>query len=242
MFLNKLFKDEETKNDKYQGQKKVMQISESYKNVRSNLMFAMAGDQSDKAKIIMVTSAEPGEGKTTTCVNIASVFAETSAKVLVIDADLRRPKVERYITDKRVSKGLSDVLGGFSKLEDVLVKPKGCNFDCLFSGNIPPNPSELLMLDAVEEIFNKLSEKYDYIFIDTPPVGIVSETLYLTQFVSGVIIIVKKQQTRINKVKEILATLEFANANLLGFVVNGSSNASVRRYYKRGKYYYKQNY
>ena len=242
MFLNKLYKDDENKNDRYQGQKKLMQISESYKNVRSNLMFAMAGKKSDKAKIIMVTSAEPGEGKTTSCVNLASVFAEANAKVLVIDADLRRPKVERYITDKRISKGLSDVLGGFSKLEDVIFKPRGCNFDCIFSGNIPPNPSELLMLDTAEEVFKTLSEEYDYIFVDTPPVGIVSETLYLTQFVSGVIVVVKKQQTRINKVKEVLSTLEFANANILGFIVNGSSNASVRRYYKRGKYYYKQNY
>lgn len=241
MFLNKLIK-EENKNDKSQNYKRVMQISESYKNVRSNLMFAMVGKKTDKAKIVMVTSAEPGEGKSTSCVNLAAVFAETNAKVLVMDADLRRPKVERYITDKRTSKGLSDVLGGFCSLDEVIVRPKGCNFDCLFSGNIPPNPSELLMLDSVETILGELSQRYDYIFIDTPPVGIVSETLYLTQFVAGIILIVKKKQTHIKKVKEIITTLEFANANILGFIINGSSNASIRRYYRRGKYYYKQNY
>lgn len=241
MFLNKLIK-EENKNDKSQSYKRVMQVSESYKNVRSNLLFAMVSKKADKAKIIMFTSAEPGEGKSTSCLNLASVFAETNAKVLVMDADLRRPKVERYITDKRKSKGLSDVLGGFCKLEDAIVRPKGCNFDCLFSGNIPPNPSELLMLDTVETILDELSQRYDYIFIDTPPVGVVAETLYLTQFVSGVILIVKKKQTHIKKVKEVITTLEFANANILGFIVNGSSNANIRRYYKRGKYYYKQSY
>ncbi len=241
MFLNKLIK-EENKNDKSQSYKRVMQVSESYKNVRSNLLFAMVSKKADKAKIIMFTSAEPGEGKSTSCLNLASVFAETNAKVLVMDADLRRPKVERYITDRRKSKGLSDVLGGFCKLEDAIVRPKGCNFDCLFSGNIPPNPSELLMLDTVETILDELSQRYDYIFIDTPPVGVVAETLYLTQFVSGVILIVKKKQTHIKKVKEVITTLEFANANILGFIVNGSSNANIRRYYKRGKYYYKQSY
>ena len=241
MYLKKISESDAVKQEKNQ-RRSATQILESYKNVRANLMFTLAGKKNDKCKIIMFTSAEPGEGKTTTCVNMASVFAETNARVLIIDADLRRPKVERYITENRSMKGLSDYLGDFCELSDVIMRPKGCNFDCIFSGNIPPNPSELLMLDKVTEMFKELSEKYDYIFVDTPPVGIVSETLYITQFVTGVIIVAKKQTTHLKKVKDAISTLGFADANILGFVLNGSANSGVKRYYRYYKhrgYYYK---
>ena len=214
-------------------------IQESYKNVRANLLFALAGKQKDKANILMFTSAEQGDGKTTTCLNQAAAFADAGAKVLVVDADLRRPRMERYIYSEKKRKGLSDVLGGFAEVEDVIVKPTNCNFDCLFSGSIPPNPSELLMLEIVGDLFEKLAEHYDYIFVDTPPVGIVSETLYLTQFVTGVVLIAKKRKTHIRKMQDAVASLNFAHANILGIVLNGSADSTSRTYYRsKDKYYY----
>ena len=227
--------------DNHLLQKHLLHISESYKNVRANLMFALAGASKEQGKVILFTSSEQGDGKTTTCVNLATAFADTGAKVLVIDADLRRPRMERYICSEKKRKGLSDVLGGFCEISEVITRPEVCNFDCLFSGSIPPNPSELLMMKAVGTLFDELAKKYDYVFIDTPPVGIVSETLYLTQFVTGVVLIVKKRKTHLRKMQEAVSSLNFANANVLGVVLNGSVDAMAHRYYRsRDRYYYYQ--
>jgi len=219
--------------------KDITRVSESFKNIRANLMFALAGIKETKAKIILFTSAEQGDGKSTTCINVAAAYADSNANVLVIDADLRRPKIARYSNHDRKAKGLSDYLGGFCGLEDVITRPDGCNFDCIFSGRVPPNPSELLMIEEVEKMFEKLSERYDYIFVDTPPVGIVSETIYLTQFVTGVVLVAKKDSSHFKAVQESISLLEFAKANILGFVMNDAFDAKAKRYYyKRRRYYY----
>lgn len=218
--------------------KDITRISESFKNIRANLMFALAGTK-DNCKTILFTSAEQGDGKSTTCINVAAAYADSNAKVLVIDADLRRPKIARYTNSDRKTTGLSDYLGGFCTLEEAIIRPQGLNFDCLFSGRVPPNPSELLMIEEVENMLKTLSERYDYIFIDTPPIGIVSETIYLTQFVTGVVVVVKKDSSHFKAVQESISLLEFAKANILGFVFNDAFDAKSKRYYyKRRRYYY----
>ena len=217
--------------------KAISQIQESFKNVRANLMFALAG-RKEASKIILFTSAEQGDGKSTACINLASAYADSNARVLIIDADLRRPKVARYTNTDRKTTGLSDYLGGFCTLEEIITRPKGLNFDCIFSGRVPPNPSELLMIDEVEEMLKTLSEKYDYIFIDTPPVGVVAETIYLTQFVSGVVVVIRKNSSHLNAVREAVSLLKFAKANILGFIVNNTFDKTSNKYYYRKKYYY----
>ncbi len=219
--------------------KELNQIQESFKNIRANLMFAMAGKK-EKCKIILVTSAEQNDGKSTVCINVASAFADSNAKVLVIDADLRRPKIARYTNTDRKRNGLSDYLGGFCTLEEIVVRPEGLNFDCITSGRVPPNPSELLMIDEVEKMFEILSEQYDYIFIDTPPVGVVAETIYLTQFVTGVVLVMRKESSHIYAVREAISLLGFAKADILGFVMNDAYDTRAKKYYykKRRRYYY----
>lgn len=218
--------------------KRMLQVGESFKNLRANLTFALA-DKKGQSKIILLTSAEQGDGKSTTCINLAEAYADSNTNVLVIDADLRRPRIAQYANADKNALGLSDYLGGLCGLDDIIVRPEGLNFDCIFSGTIPPNPSELLMIDEVGELFKTLSEKYDYILIDTPPVGIVAETIFLTQFVSGVIVVVKKDSSHFYTVKEAISLLEFANANILGFVINDAFDLDAKRYYyRRKKYYY----
>lgn len=239
MYFNKISDTILESADSGQLQKRLQHISESYKNVRANLMFALAGQKCEGAKILLFTSAEQGDGKTTTCVNLAAAFADSGAKVLVVDADLRRPRMERCIYSEKKRKGLADVLGGFVNLSDVIDSPEICKFDCLFSGSIPPNPSELLMLESVSDLFQELAKQYDYIFVDTPPVGIVSETLYLTQFVTGVVLVTKKGKTHIRKMQDAVASLNFAQANILGIVLNGSIDPMARTYYRsKARYYY----
>lgn len=235
------FKKNNLANDERE-KKELIHIQECFKKLRANIMFSLAGNK-DKAKIILVTSAEAGDGKSTTCLNIASSFADSGAKVLVVDADLRRSKDDIYLGVAKKAQGLSDFLGGFCALEDVIIKDKSLNFDCIFSGRTPPNPSELLMIDEVEEMFEKLSEEYDYIFMDTPPVGVVAETIHLTQYVSGIILIVKKGSSHMSAVKEAVKLLNFAKANILGFVINDAYgdtlNSKKGYYYKRSYYHYK---
>lgn len=231
MFFKKLVQED----PKYE--KDVSRMSESFKNIRANLMFALAGKK-DQTKIILFTSAEQGDGKSTACINVASAYADSNARVLIIDADLRRPKIARYANVDRKTTGLSDYLGGFCTLEEAISSPEGLNFDCIFSGRVPPNPSELLMIDDVENMLKILAEKYDYIFIDTPPVGIVSETIYLTQFVSGVVIVIKKDSSHFTAVREAVSLLKFAKANILGFLINDAFDAQSKKYYYKRKYYY----
>lgn len=238
--LKNLRKSTQREND---ARHNLIQIMESYKKVRTNLMFALANKKDDEAKVVMITSAEPNEGKTTTAINVAASFAELNLRVLLVEADLRRPRVERYIMrdtengDFKHSKGLSDVLGGFCSLEDAIKRPDMCSFDCLFSGTIPPNPSELLMMDKMKDIFEELSEHYDYIFIDTPPIGVVSETLYLTQHATGIVLVIKQNLTNYKKIDKAIADLKFGNAEILGFVLNGSSKSQKDKYYKLPYYY-----
>ncbi len=239
MYLKRLTENNTNGPEATQLQKHLTHVSESYKNVRANLMFALANKKTETAKIIMVTSAEQSDGKTTTCLNLAAAFADTGAKVLIVDADLRRPRMERFICEGKKRKGLSDVLGGFNTLEEVIERPADTNFDCLFSGSIPPNPSELLMMEIVGEVFKTLEKDYDYIFVDTPPVGIVSETLFLTQFATGVLVVARKRKTHIKKVNDMVVALNFAKANILGFVLNSSVDSIARAYYRsRNRYYY----
>ncbi len=233
MFFKNLLKSDDPREAK-----DIMRISESFKNIRANLMFALAGTK-DECKTILFTSAEQADGKSTSCINVAAAYADSNAKVLVIDADLRRPKVARYTNSDRKATGLSDYLGGFCTLDEAITRPEGLNFDCLFSGRVPPNPSELLMIDEVKNMFETLAKRYDYIFIDTPPVGIVSETIYLTQFVTGVVVVIKKDSSHFTAVRESISLLEFAKANILGFVINDAFDAKSKRYYyKRRRYYY----
>ncbi len=239
MYLRQLMREDE-QIEKNPNKKQLMYIGESYKNVRASLMFALAGKEEGRANIIIITSAEQGDGKTTTCINTASAFADSNAKVLIIDADLRRPKISKYLGQKKEGqKGLSDVLGGFCSIDEAIAKnPDGNDFDCLYAGTVPPNPSELLMLEKVQDVIEELATKYDYIFIDTPPVGVVSETLYLTRFATGVVLVVKKGFTHFKKLTNAVDSLKFANANILGTVLTNSVNARIKYYYYRSKRYY----
>ena len=117
-------------------------LSEALKSARINIMYTLS-DERDGAKMLMVTSAFSAEGKTTTSVNLATTLAQTQSKVLLIDADLRRPRVHEYLDVKNIN-GLSNHLGGFSEIESIIKHADGFNFDYIVAGDIPPNPAELL--------------------------------------------------------------------------------------------------
>ena len=207
---------------------------ESYKASRTNIIFSVPSE--GECNVIMFTSSVPGEGKTTTCVNTAISFAQTGARVLLIEADMRRPRVCECFNCE-IKEGLSNVLGGFIKAKEAVKKIDEFGIDVMVSGWIPPNPTELLASRRVKEVFDELKGEYDYIFIDTPPVNTVTDAVLLTKYVHGVIIVVRSKYTIKQSLNKAINTLKFSNAKILGFVVNDSYV-----YRKYGNYYTKGGY
>lgn len=210
-------------------------IVEAYKTIRTNLQFLLSGK---KCKKVVISSCVSGEGKSTTAVNLSIAFAQTGSKVLLIDADLRRPSINKKLKVQN-TKGLSSALVGFCEAEEAIsnVNPY---FDVLTSGPIPPNPSELLGGEKMDELLQQLSEKYDYIFIDMPPVNVVSDPLVLANKTDGIVFIVQDNVTTHEEFQKALSSIEFAKVKLLGVVMNGT-NRSKRtkyryRYMTEGKY------
>ena len=214
-------------------------IVEAYKSTRTNLEYALAAEEG--CKKIIFTSAMPSEGKTTSCINTAITFALAGAKIVLIDADLRKPKVHMCLELENAT-GFSNYLAGFAELDDVIQHCKN-GLDVITSGQIPPNPSELLVSPRMEKALLKLSEKYDYVILDAPPVNIVSDAVSMSKFVTGVAVVVKEDFTTHDALKKALSSLEFANAKILGFILNDvmASRGYYSKYYKY-RYRYKYNY
>ncbi len=208
-------------------------VREAYKALRTNLLFSLP---SDECKKIAITSAYASEGKSTNCLNLAISFAEMNSKVLIIDCDLRRGGLSSLLEVKK-SLGLSDYLAGMCSLEDVLVKSKFDNLSCICSGSVPPNPIELLSIEKMGELVNKLSAEYDYIFFDTAPINIVSDTMVVSKYSDGVVLVVLQNSTDKDSIDGALEKLDFAGAKVLGFVLNGVSYGHRSRHGKKGYYY-----
>lgn len=211
---------------------------EAYKTLRTNIMFSLKND--GKPKTVVVTSAIPGDGKTTTALNMAITFSQIGSKVLLIDGDLRKPRIHKYLEIEN-NEGLSRILGGFSKVEDAIIKTK-FGVDCITAGSVPPNPSELISSPAMSALIESLKEKYDYIFIDTPPVSIVSDTLTISALCDGVLVVVRAKYTPKSLLNQAINSIKFTNAKIIGIVLNGVNYAKSGygvhngKYYSRGKY------
>jgi len=200
--------------------------AESYRVLRTNIQYSSIDK---KIKRMLVTSSEPGEGKSTTTGNLALTFSQDEKRVLLIDCDLRKPSIHKKF---RISNniGLSDVILDSSKLDKALIK-RNDYLDILPAGKVPPNPSELLGSKALENLLDELGKKYDVIILDTPPVHAVTDAQILSTKVDGVILVVRAERTKKESVISAKASLDKVNANILGTVLNGGESS-------KGKYYY----
>lgn len=211
-------------------------ILEAYKSTRTNMMFTMA--EVEGCKKIIVTSSGSGEGKTTSTINLAITFAQIGAKVLVIDADLRRPRIHAYL-DLEGKTGLTQYLGGLEKdMSKVIQSVSRYNFDCVVGGHIPPNPSELLISSRMTELLNSLSDSYDYIFVDSPPLNVVTDCVSIAKQMSGAIVVVRQNYTTSEMLKQAISALEFGKIKIFGYLLNNSKVNQDRKYVhaKYGKY------
>lgn len=209
-------------------------VQEAYKTTRTNLMFSLA---SQTSHVVVVSSALPGEGKSTTCSNLAITMAQTGAKVLLIDADLRKP-VQHRIFQCNNSKGASSLLGGFHALGEVLVKGVEQNLDLIPSGPLPPNPSELLGSAHMVKLLEMMTETYDFVFIDSPPVNIVTDAALLANMAAGMVLVTRQGTSTYDELTKAVQSVEFAQANILGIIINATNNhgKGFGKYGKYGRY------
>ena len=214
--------------------------TEQYKILRANLSFTIP--ENVKCPIIGVTSSIRGEGKSTTAVNLSYVLAENGKKVLLIDGDLRIPSIAKKMGIESTP-GLTNLLMRFESRQLVSFQSSILeNWYIIPAGNIPPNPSELLGSAKMEKLLEILSEEFDYIIIDLPPVNIVSDALAISRYITGMILVVREEYTEKKELEACSRQLELSNVKVLGCVMNGAKTGSgsygkYRRYYKKYKYY-----
>ena len=214
-------------------------IKEAYNAIRTNLMFTSRGET---CPIYAITSSGPSEGKTLNAINMSISFAQMGKRVLLIDADLRNPTINKYFNVSS-GDGLSEFLAGM-KNEVNLRHTDVDNLSILTGGKCPPNPAELLTNEKMKDLIELFKQHFECIFIDTPPIELVTDASVISGMVTGYLFVVKNGATELAMVKHSISALEYVGANVLGFLLN-DVNPKSRRYYKSYKHnysYYKKDY
>jgi tyrosine-protein kinase Etk/Wzc len=213
-------------------------IAEAYRQLRTNVQYSRIDSP---LCTILVTSANPAEGKSTTVSNLAIAFAQAGKRVLIVDTDFRKPNLHVEFDLKR-SPGITDVLFNKSELKAVIQQTVIKNLDLLCCGTIPSNPSELLGSAAMKTFVDKLKEKYDMLFFDSPPVLAVTDSSILSTLVDGVIVVASAGQTRTDSFFRTIDSLEGIRADVLGVVLNNFDlSTAYSSYYGYHRHYRYQN-
>ncbi len=205
-------------------------ISEAYRALRTNIQFSSIDEE---LRVIMVTSAGPGEGKSTTLINLAVAYAQTDKKVLIIDGDLRKPTMHHTL---RVSNrwGLTNLLTNQLTIREVLQDTFIPNLQIITSGPIPPNPSEILASKKMISTIEELKQRFDVILIDAPPAIAVTDSQIIASRTDGVILVVNSDKTKREAVLKAKQNLDNVRARILGVVLNNVDRKNKDAYY----YYY----
>jgi len=192
-------------------------ITEQYRLIRNNLHFSSVDKD---IKTIVITSPEPSDGKSTTSANLALVLSQQGKRVLLVDADLRKPSIHYAFNLSNID-GLTSVLTKDITLEQAISKTHLSNLDILTSGPIPPNPSELLDSKAMELVIEELKLMYEYVVFDTPPILVVTDSQIMASKCDGVVLVVASRKTKRDRARKAKDLLEKANSIMVGVVVNG---------------------
>lgn len=225
---------------------------EAYKLLRTNLAFILSELEDKRCHLIGVTSSIRGEGKSTTSINLACTLAEMNARVLLVEGDMRIPSLHNKL-DMPMGHGLSTVLvsrkepGAFDWQYITHIDNGGAmDFDVLLAGEIPPNPSELLGSARMKALMQTLSEYYDYIILDLPPVTAVTDALVATKLVDGLIVVVRSGHADRGSLDETMRQIQLVNGRVLGFVMtcaNAGGGAYSKKYRSNYRYrYYQKDY
>ncbi|HIW86144.1 MAG TPA: CpsD/CapB family tyrosine-protein kinase [Candidatus Eubacterium faecipullorum] len=221
-------------------------VEEAYKSIRTNIMLSV---MKKGCKTIVITSSVAGEGKTTTTTNLAISISQADQRVLLIDGDLRKPKVHHYFSIPNAP-GLTNYLGASVNsrtaqkvdLFSIIHPTEYKNLSVIASGSIPPNPAEILGSEPMADFLKEVAEHFDYIIIDTPPINVVSDALPVIRESDGVVVVVRSNASTHPELQKALDSLKFIDAKILGFVVNYETEKKSKYGYY-GKYgYYKYGY
>ncbi|WP_238915440.1 CpsD/CapB family tyrosine-protein kinase [Clostridium sp. YIM B02555] len=200
--------------------------SEAYKTLRTDIQYSSFNKQ---LKAMLITSSEKEEGKSTVSGNLALSFAQNDKKIILVDCDLRRPSIHKKFKISNLV-GLSEILIGKTSLEET-VQQYNDNLDILSSGKIPPNPSEMLSSNAMNNLIEKLKEKYDIVILDSAPLQAVTDAQILATKVDGTILVVRAERTKKESIIEAKSLLDKVGANIIGTVLNAAENTREKYHY-----------
>lgn len=235
-----LNKREQTNNKKTYllSDKLSFSVQEAYRSLRTSITFALPGEG---CKCIGITSATPGEGKSTTSANLAISLGQIGKRVVLVDCDMRLPTTAAKFRVAAVP-GLSDFLAGHSPIEDAMRNLERYSIHLLPAGNIPPEPTALLEAKQLERLFTALRMNYDYVIVDLPPVITMPDAMILAKYLDGYLLVVREKRTEHRAIKEMIRRLRMAEAKILGFVATGTSTSDKKYKYKYSNKYYRYSY
>jgi capsular exopolysaccharide synthesis family protein len=214
-------------------------IAEAFRNFRTNIAYSNVDNH---AKTFLITSFLPGEGKTFTSVNLATILAKSGKKTIILELDLHKPRIyKRFgLPDQKI--GITTYISGQTNLEDIISTTMIPNLFCMFAGPIPPNPSEFVLSEKMKELINYSKENFDFVIIDTPPAGLLSDSVYLMQNVDASIFVLNTRTSTkkvITFIEDLIEANHFRNISLL---LNGVKHLGNRYYYKGYGYSYGYGY
>lgn len=193
-------------------------VEEAYKSLRTNVVFSLPKEEN---KIVEITSAYQNEGKSVTAINLAISLARNGAKVALVDCDLRLPTVAQKLEIPQ-EPGLTQLLFDQNSLQEVVCHHDS-GVDVIPAGSLPPNPSEILGSDSMTGLLESLKEQYQYVILDAPPVGVVTDAAVLAPKVSGIVLVVRQGQTREEGINAAVKQLQMASGKILGFVLTDAT-------------------
>lgn len=214
-------------------------ISESFRNFRTNLQYA---NIDISAKTYLITSFSPGEGKTFTSVNLAAILAKSGKRTVIIELDLHKPRVYKRFGLKEQSKGITTCITGQHSYEEIVSETHIPNLYCIYSGPIPPNPSDFVLSHKLKDIIDRAKQDFDYVIIDSPPAGLLSDSVYLIQYADASIFVLNtKTSTKrvVTFIEEVIETNKLQHVMLL---LNGVARPGRRYYYQGYGYSYGYGY
>ena len=199
--------------------------AEAYRSLRTNIQYSSFDKE---YKTLVVTSANPGEGKTTVSSNLALVLSQGEKKILLIDCDMRRPSIHKRFRVTNTH-GITDLLLGKKSIDSVINKFNN-NLHIITSGKIPPNPAEMLDSKVMTKFLDAMKNEYDYIVIDTPPIQAAADAQILSTKTDGILVVVRAGETKKDIVIDSISKLKKVNANIIGTVLNGVENKNEKYY------------
>lgn len=190
-------------------------VAEAYRTLRTHLLYSYMEKSS---KVLVLTSPGPGEGKSTTCANLGVVLAQAGKDTLIVDCDLRKPEIHKFFALRNMW-GIGDILAGRQSLQSVLEEPYP-GLKVMPGGSRPPNPTELLQSKRFTQSLEQMRQEFDYVLIDSPPVGFVSDPTILAMQADGVLLVLDAQHTRKASVRRSIRSMQAVGVNVIGTVMN----------------------